>query len=83
MVSKTWKENFETFCIGLNWERFSDLDHALVNNIFFLKWILQELDTFHCSTFSLPYICSVCRPYFRAWCPAWKAKYFLVSLSEW
>ena len=56
MVSKTWKENCETFCIGLNWERFSDLDHALVINIVFLKLILQELNTSHCSTISLPYI---------------------------
>lgn len=46
MVSKTWKENCETFCTGLNSEKFSDLDHTLVIAILFLKRLslLQELN---------------------------------------
>ncbi len=33
MVTKTWTEHEGTLCAGLNWERFSDLEHALVSRI--------------------------------------------------
>ena len=43
MVSRTWTENEGTLCAGLNWERFQDLDHALVRNT--AKEQLLLLDT--------------------------------------
>jgi hypothetical protein len=55
MLEDSWNKHEETLCVGLNWERFKDVDHAKVTTILYILQAKFHYQTLQ-SNFRLSYI---------------------------